>query len=225
MSLRVFATPRGPRQPGFTLLEVLVSISILTIGLLGIAAMLSSLLLQGSQSRYMGMANVLASEKLDTLNKWPSSDPNVCDSTTCADAANVGYCNATSCGSITTTGACVAGDPYCDSITVSDTTGADYETQTQVVVDPTNNNPPTNVTTTIVHTSAGCVDTPANCGVANPVGGATFVRRWLISSNPTITSSSGTVTTVTGRRVTVLVSLYAQNTRNPVNFQMSMVRP
>jgi type IV pilus modification protein PilV len=210
---------------GFTLIEVLVSISILAIGLLGVAALLSSILLTGSQSRYMNIANVLASEKLDTLNKYPSSDPNVCDSTSCASAANSGYCAASSCGTINGAAVCAVGDPYCDQVVVSETTGADYETQTQVVYDPVTGTT-SNQTTTIVQTSFGCVGTPASCGVANPPsGGATFTRRWLITENPTITSTGGTPATVTGgRRITVLVTLNTQS-RSPVSFQMSMVRP
>lgn len=199
---------------------------ILAIGLLGAAALITSLLASGGQARYMNMANVLASEKLDNLNKWPSTDQNVCDSTACADAANSPFCNATSCGSLTGSITCAAGDPFCDQVTVSETSGANYETQTQVVTDPLTGTS-TNQTTTIVHTSSGCVGTPTNCSVPSPpAGGTTFTRRWLITSNPTITSG-GTSKTVTGaRRVTVVVSLVNESSsQNPVQFQMSMVRP
>src|SRR5438270_4166324 len=65
------------RSRGFTLLEVLVSMAIMTVGLLGVAALIGSTLATGTQARYMNIANVLASEKLDNLNKWPSNDPNV----------------------------------------------------------------------------------------------------------------------------------------------------
>jgi hypothetical protein len=108
---------------------------------------------------------------------------------------------------------------YCDQVTVSEISGANYETQTQIV-----NGAP--VATTIVHTNGGCVDTPANCGVPNPNGnGNTFTRRWLITASPVITDTAGNASTVTGaRRITVVVSL-AQASRLPVNFQMSMVRP
>jgi prepilin-type N-terminal cleavage/methylation domain-containing protein len=211
---------------GFTLVEVVVSMAVLTIGLVGVAAFVSGMLANGTQARYMNMANMLASEKLDNLNKWPSSDPNVCDSTACADTTNSTYCNGTSCGTITGAATCASGDPYCDQVVVSEAGGADYETQTQVIQDPVSGTTK-NQTTTIVHTSAGCVDTPTNCGVSSPGGGGTtFTRRWLITSNPTITSTSGTTATVTGaRRITVLVTLNGQATRSPVTFQMSMVRP
>ena len=205
---------RRSEQPyGFTLIEVLVSIAILSIGLLSVAALMGSTMNLGTNARYMNMANVLASEKLDSLNKWPSNDPNV----SCAGT----------CGSLAGPAICAAGDAYCDQVTMNESSGANYETQTQIV----NGNP---VTTTIVQTNTGCVDTPANCGVANPAGGSIFTRRWLITTPVTVTSSTGTVTTITGpgvapdngpRRVTILVILNNKQTQPPVTFQMSMVRP
>ena len=197
------------RSRGFTLVEVLVSIAVLSIGLLGMAAMVGSTLVFGSNSKFMNTANVLASEKLDNLAKWPSTDPNVAAGGSLAGPAN-----------------CAAGDTYCDQVTVSETSGANYVTQTQVVFDPVKNTS-TNVTTTIVHTSAGCVDTPVNCGVPNPNGGgSTFTRRWLITQDPVITSTTGIPATVTGaRQITVRVSLVNNSAKRPVTFQMSMVRP
>jgi prepilin-type N-terminal cleavage/methylation domain-containing protein len=196
------------RAEGFTLLEVVVSIAILSVGLMAIALFTSDTLVSGTRARYMNMANVLASDKLDNLNKWPSTDPNVA-------------CTSATCGSLTGPSACASGDIYCDTVVVSEAGGADYETQTQKI-----GTPPTASTTTIVHTKTGCVDTPANCGVGNPpAGGATFTRRWLITPNPTI-SSAGGATTVTGaRRITVLVTLNDTSFKPPVTFQMSMVRP
>ncbi|HET8825168.1 MAG TPA: prepilin-type N-terminal cleavage/methylation domain-containing protein [Terriglobales bacterium] len=197
------------RSAGFTLIEVLISMAVLTVGLIGMAAMVCSTMVFGANAKYMNMANVLASEKLDNLNKWPSTDPNV--------AAG---------GALAGPSTCAAGDTYCDQVTVSETSGADYITQTQIVFDPVTNtsNP---VTTTIVHTSAGCVDTPANCGVPNPNGaGSTFIRRWQVTTNPVITDAAGNPATVTGaRRITVVVSLVNNVSKQPVSFQISMVRP
>ncbi len=195
---------------GFTLIEVLVSIGVLSIGLLGVAALIGSTMNSGTSARYMNMANILASEKLDTLNKWPSTDKNVA-------------CTTGTCGALNGPATCAAADEYCDQVTMSESTGGNYETQTQMV-----NNAP--VTTTIVETNTGCVDTPTNCGVANPAGGgSTFTRRWLITAPVTVTSAGGTVTTVGTsagpRRITVLVTLNDQSIQPPVTFQMSMVRP
>jgi type IV pilus modification protein PilV len=190
------------RVRGFSLLEVVVSIGILSVGLLGVAALVASTMKTGTNSRYINMANILASEKLDSLNKWPSGDPNV--------AAG---------GSLTGSTTCASTDDYCDQVTLTEASGADYETQTQIVNG-------SSVTTTIVHTSAGCVDTPTNCGVANPSGsGSTFTRRWLITSPFTVTSAGGATTTVkSAERVTVVVTL-DDVVQNPMTFQMSMVRP
>src|SRR5438270_6350210 len=155
------------RSRGFTLLEVLVSMAIMTVGLLGVAALIGSTLATGTQARYMNIANVLASEKLDNLNKWPSNDPNVAAGGALAGPAN-----------------CVAGDAYCDQVVVSELSGANYETQTQVV-----NNVAT--TTTIVHTNSGCVDTPVNCGVPAPNGNGAG-GGFYINGNASITLAATT---------------------------------
>lgn len=184
-----------------TMVEVLVSILILSIGLLGVALFIGATVASGTRARYMSMANVLASEKLDGLNRWPSDDPNVSPG-----------------GALNGPAVCAAGDIYCDQVTVSEASGVNYETQTQDV----NGNP---VTTTIVHTNTGCVNTPANCGVPVPSGGgSTFTRRWLITLNPTVTSGASTLTVNGGRRITVVVTLNNQSVKT-VSFQMSMVRP
>lgn len=192
------------RSNGFTLIEVVVAIAILTVGVIGMAFMMAGIAVLGSVSTASNMANVLASEKLDSLNKFPQNSLDV--------AAG---------GSLAGPATCAAGDIYCDTVTVNETTGADYETQTQVNTDGTTQ------TTTIVHAATGCVDTPANCGVpAAPAGAATFTRRWLITLNPVITSTGGATSTITGyRRVTVVVTQNNSSDQHPVTFQMSMVRP
>lgn len=186
------------------MIEVVVSLAILAVGLMGVALLINSTVVTGTRARFMNMANVLASEKLDNLNKWPSSDPNVQPG-----------------GTLNGPAVCAGGDIYCDEVTVSESSGANYETQTQVDASGAL------VASTVVHTNTGCVDTPANCGVAAPPGGgSTFTRRWLITANPTITSLAGASSIVTGaRRITVLVTLNDRSLNPPVTFQMSMVRP
>jgi type IV pilus modification protein PilV len=193
-------SPKPSRAAGFSLIEVVIAIAILSIGLLSVALLVSGTLNTGTRSRYMNIANVLASEKLDNLNKWPSSDSNV--------AAG---------GALTGPATCLSTDTYCDQVTVAESTGADFETQ--------NIN---GTLTTIVHTASGCVNTPAICGVAAPTSSAsTFTRRWLITDNPAITNAaSGATTTATGlKRITVVVTLDNAPQNAPVSFQMSMVRP
>jgi len=206
MSQRQWSTKVKPASSGFTLLEVIVAIAVLSIGLMGVAMLIGATLANGTKAKYMSMANVLASEKLDDLNKLASNDPNiVCTSV---------------CGALSGS-TCAAGSIYCDTVTVNEASGADYETETEMA-----GTPPTATTTTIVHTSAGCVGTPAVCGVATPAGGgSTFTRSWQITYSPTVTSSAGAVTVTNARRITVLVTLNNQSATNPVSFQMSMVRP
>lgn len=204
-------TKRVKSSEGFTLIEVMVSILILAIGLLSVAAFVTGTVAMGTRARYMNQANVLASEKLDDLNKLPSTDPTL----SCAGAPAGG----TVCGSLAG-GASCGNSYFCDQVTANEANGADYETQTEDV-----NGVAT--VSTIVHTSTGCIDTPGNCGVpAPPGGGSTFTRRWQITYDPTINAVGGGPTTATGTmRVTVLVTLNGGVNGKPVTFQMSMVRP
>jgi type IV pilus modification protein PilV len=231
-----FTSNRGSQsapQGGFTLIEVLVSMAVLAIGLLSIAALIAGTLQAGTRARYMSMASILASEKLDSLNKWPSGEEQQTSGTTTfttqtAQSADPTDGNIWPGGNLPAAGtACGANNPYCDQVTVSESTGADYETQTQMVMNP--GTPPTwsPVTTVIVHTSSGCVGTPAACGVAPPSGGgSTFTRFWKITQDPPITSLSGASVNATGtRRITVLVMMNTNVFSTPVTFQLSMVRP
>src|ERR1700726_1363439 len=100
---------RKPRaQRGFTLIETMVSILVLTIGLVGTAALMSSSVNMGAHARYVSTAALLASEKMEDLDRYPDNDPNL-----------VGG------GSL---GADIAG--YSDSVQVSTSNGNIYETTT-----------------------------------------------------------------------------------------------
>jgi prepilin-type N-terminal cleavage/methylation domain-containing protein len=56
---------------GFALIEVMIAIVILAVGLLGLAALMAQLSGATGNSRYMGTEVMLASEKLEDLNRLP----------------------------------------------------------------------------------------------------------------------------------------------------------
>jgi type IV pilus modification protein PilV len=61
-------------QSGFTMIETMVAILVMTIGLFSVAALMSSSLNSGAHSRYMSTASLLASEKLEDLSRLPNND-------------------------------------------------------------------------------------------------------------------------------------------------------
>jgi len=62
------------RQDGFALIEVMIAILILGVGLLGLAALMAQLTGTTSNSRYLGTQVMLASEKLEDLNRLQPGD-------------------------------------------------------------------------------------------------------------------------------------------------------
>lgn len=65
------------RERGFTLIEMMVSILILTIGLVGTAALMSNSVNMGAHARYVSTAALLASEKMEDLDRFPDNDSNL----------------------------------------------------------------------------------------------------------------------------------------------------
>jgi prepilin-type N-terminal cleavage/methylation domain-containing protein len=69
---------RKPRsQRGFTLIETMVAILVLTVGLVGTAALMSQSVNMGAHARFVSTAALLASEKMEDLDRFPSTDPNL----------------------------------------------------------------------------------------------------------------------------------------------------
>ena len=66
---------RGDR--GFTLLEIMIATVILIIGLSAMAALAAVMLTRGRQSRYVNVAETLASEKLEDLNRYHMAAPQI----------------------------------------------------------------------------------------------------------------------------------------------------
>jgi prepilin-type N-terminal cleavage/methylation domain-containing protein len=201
------------QERGFTLIEVTISIFILSVGLLS-AALLATRMMGGSdRSKFMSAASVLASEKLEDLNRWGVNDPPVCvqagdvsegslttdvlQDTTCPSghSASTNYYDDVNMSLANGSGACP-----------SSTAGCFAETVSGVAAGAT-------VYTTTYHSPSGILQS-TNSGT--PPGGNTFKRRWLIEPD---------TPTVGVRRVTVVVTLSDPSISPPVNFQMSMIRP
>ena len=69
--------PKGGEGDGFSLIEVMVATGILVVGMMAAALLMTTVYQQSARSRYMSMAATFASEKLEDLERWTPTDPNV----------------------------------------------------------------------------------------------------------------------------------------------------
>lgn len=193
------------RAGGFALVETMIAIVILAVGLLGVAALLAQLSGSSATSRYMSTEALLASEKLDDLNRLPAADPAIAVTT----GTSAGSLAADQTASVTV-GPVTTNVDYFDTVQISSGNGNMAETATGK--DASGNT----IFITTTHAPDGTVTTTtAN---SPPAGGSdmlSFGRRWLIEQDPP-GLPAGT------RRITVLVSL--RNGVQPATFQTSMVR-
>lgn len=154
---------RAHRASGFTLLEVIVSIMILVIGLVGIAFAMTNSLSATTQSKAQSMAATLASEKLEDLSRWPPNDTHV------AAGGALGISSAVS-GYFDEIGAADTGDI---------TTGTNPGAYIEVVSQPGGNYLET------IHSADGSITTTTVTSVPNiPM---TFERTWLVEANTPVT--------------------------------------
>jgi prepilin-type N-terminal cleavage/methylation domain-containing protein len=196
---------KARRQGGFALIETLIAITILAVGLLGVAALLAQLAGNSTQSRYMSTEALLASEKLDDLNRFPINDPAIAVTAgNTAGSLTADVTNTVTVGVVTET------VDYFDQVRISAGNGNMVETVSGKDV---NGN---TVYTTTTHAPDGSITVVTN---ANPPAATsdmlTFSRRWVIELNPA-NQPAGV------RRFTVLVSLNTPT--KPVNFQATMMR-
>lgn len=188
------------------MIETAIAISILAIGLLGVAALLAQLAGNSTTSRYMSTEALLASEKLDDLNRYPYNDPAIAVTT----GNSAGSLAADISATVTANGLPPEVVDYFDQVQISAGDGNMVET---VLGRDASGNPQYTTTT---HAPDGTIKT--NKGPSAPVGTGdmiTFSRRWVIEQSP-----AGLPAGV--RRFTILVSL--QNGTAPATFQASMVR-
>jgi prepilin-type N-terminal cleavage/methylation domain-containing protein len=191
---------------GFTLIEVLISVTVFAVGLVMLGS-LATLTLNGTAaSRYRGMATTFASEKLEDLNRWPTWDPHVCvasGSTAGSLTSNVQAASVT-CNGITDT------VDYYDDVAISDSSGAVCETVSSL-------SSGNEVYTSTCHTPAGATTTSTSSTAnAIDVGAIAFHRRWTIEMDQPITGI---------KRITVLVTLENGYMNPPITVQESTVRP
>lgn len=78
---------RAPGRAGFTIIEVLVAMSLMAIGMLGIVALMRGATSASGYSRRATEAAVLAEDKLEELRTVPL--PSVADGSDLVDAAGV----------------------------------------------------------------------------------------------------------------------------------------
>jgi Tfp pilus assembly protein PilV len=205
------------------MIEVMVALSILVVGLLSTALLMANVFRLSVRSRYMADASMLASEKLEDLNRWPVTTSN--GTVTYVDPHILVPDGSNSCGtpSVTCVGSLSAdygpqtitdlsGNEtpvsYFDSVSLSTQNGVMSETyETMGGASPNYATVPLspNGQTPMVTNSS----TP-------PTAGMTFDRRWVIEQDQPVAGV---------RRITVLVTLMDRTVQPPVTFQMSMVRP
>jgi prepilin-type N-terminal cleavage/methylation domain-containing protein len=196
--------PKKRIQRGFTLIEVLLAIAVLTFGLLALAGFIAQMSVGTNQTRYMQLAAMLASEKLEDLNRIPNIDP--------AMANNGGSLTSNTQATFATAGTNEV-FAYNDQVQISTTNGLARE----VIVG-------TDTTGTVgfweISTSPnGTANSVFTVGVpAATADDLIFTRRWAVEVDKPAVGL---------RRITVLVSLVSPiDVGGKVsNFQATMVRP
>ena len=194
MSLR-----KQHKESGFSLLETVVSFSILTVGLIAVAGLMANMSGTTTSSRYGGTQTLLASEKLEDLNRLSACD------------ALIAVPNGTSSGSLTsdtsqtiTPSATICANAsenvnYFDDVQISTDNGGISETSEGVTITQTPNGEVTNT------------------AAPNPSNMMKFHRRWIIEQGIPVAGV---------RRITVLVTAQTGGGLSEANgFQTSMVRP
>jgi prepilin-type N-terminal cleavage/methylation domain-containing protein len=221
------SVPSGTSENGFSLLEVVVAITVLTVGLLAAGLLSTNMTSGGQRSKYMSLAATLASEKLEDLNRWDPYDPSICVPSGGGSAGSLSsdVLQTTTClpRPPATSGGESVSVSYYDDVNIALTangTGTNCPGGTSGCLAETVSSASSGSTvyTTTYHTPDGQINVSTS---STPETTTTFHRRWVIEANPTI--GGGAVIGV--RRVTVLVTLMDLSVQPPVTFQMSLVRP
>lgn len=226
-------------EKGFSLMEVLVAIIVLTIGLMSGAMLMAHVYRLSVQSRYMALAAQLASEELEDLNRYPNNtnssppyiDPHI---SVPSGSTSCGISGETCVGSLTsdygplsfTDSSGTTSVSYFDSVSLATESGVMTETYKMACTGaPAGTG---NYVTVSFSPNGVPPQWPAPCVTAAPAG-MTFDRRWVIEQDQPVVGL---------RRITVLVTLEdtsvqlytkavapGQQPPSSVVFQMSLVRP
>jgi len=148
---------KGSPNAGFSILELLIAVTVLAVGLSAMASLVAQSLKGTENARYMALATTLTSEKLEDLNRWRAVDPHV------------------AAGGSLTTDTAVGTLNYYDDIDLSNATGQVSET---VAV--------TGGYSSLIHKSTGEVIPNSNTSAPAGTSVVGFHRRWLIETNPIV---------------------------------------
>ncbi len=199
-------------EGGFTLIEVTIASLVMTVALLSAGLLAAQMTTAALTSKSMSSAAVLASEKLEDINRWDSQDPQICVPTgsTTVGSLSSDVSQTTTCASGSSSDINYYDDVYPNLTNGSNacgtsTSGCFAETISSIVGGAT-------VYTTTVHSPNGIVQTTSS--TSPPSGMSTFHRRWIVEADVPVTGV---------RRITVFVSLIPS--KQPLTFQMSIVRP
>jgi type II secretory pathway pseudopilin PulG len=100
--------PRRPGESGLTLVEALISMTVLSLSLLSLAPLFTSSVRTNASASQLSNADTLARQKLEELSGYPRNDPRLA----VADGANA----SASPGTATTgTGSVVSVNAFCDN--------------------------------------------------------------------------------------------------------------
>ncbi len=196
---------------GFTMIEVLVAILVLTVGLVALSSLATATLSGTESARFAGLAANSASEKPEDLNRWPYSDPNVY----VASGSAAGNLTSDAQASVISQGVTETVNYY-DNVYISDSnTSASVQTGaiTETVLGLVNG---AETYTTLTHNPNGMLSQTQSASPPAAIPDAiTFTGRWVIEMDQPVTGV---------KRLTVLVTLTNQFVKPPVSYQMSMVR-
>jgi len=210
-------------EAGFTLLEVMVALMVLTVGLMSIALLMANVYKQTVRSRYASLASMMATEKMEDLLSYGQSDPR-------AHLAGGTLTTSISTATLSDTpvnaswnGGTVTVDYY-DTVTLNNSSSTTTPAMQETLEILTTTTPATVEYVTQSFYANGILQWDSATGppyypsapTTTAPSGETFLRTWQIQSNTPATN----LTTIT-----VLVALIDSTMNPPVSTQISAVRP